>query len=67
MKSDRASPHGSVLFIQLPDEQQSHRRPGSCDVDDRVPEAHQGENDARSVGKGERDKRGVDEGIDSVY
>ena len=36
------------------------------DVDDRVPEAHEGEDDAGRVGVGNGDGFGVDEGVDAV-
>lgn len=36
------------------------------DVDDRIPEAHEGKDDACSVGVGDGDFLGVDEGVDAV-
>lgn len=41
--------------------------PGSRDVDDRVPEAHQWKYDTGRVDEGKGDKVGVDEGVDSVH
>ena len=54
------------LCVQLPAEQQAHGGPGGGDVDDRVPEAHQGQDDAGGVGEGQGDKGRVDEGVDAI-
>ena len=59
--------NGSLTFVQLTAEQQPHGRPGGCGVDDGVPEAHQGKDDAGGVGKREGDEGWVDERVDSVY
>lgn len=39
---------------------------GGRDVDDRVPEAHEGKDDPCGVGVGDGDGLGVDEGVDAV-
>ena len=53
----------------MPEEVQEEGAAGGArgrDVDDRVPEAHEGEDDAGRVGVGNGDGFGVDEGIDAV-
>ena len=57
---------GPSLLVQLTAEERPDGGPGGGDVDDRVPEAHQGEDDAGGVGEGEGNEGGVDEGVDSV-
>ena len=47
-------------------EQAAHRGPGGGEIDDGIPEAHEGEDDAGGVGEGEGDEFGVDEGVDAV-
>ena len=60
--------HGAAarLLVQSTAQQQPHGGPRGGDVDDRVPEPHQGEDDAGSVAEGEGDEGWVDEGVDSV-
>lgn len=57
---------GSLISVQLTAEQQPHSGPGGCEVDDGIPEAHQGKHDAGGIGEREGDHGGVDEGIDPV-
>ena len=52
--------------MELAGEQQPDGGPGRRDVDDRVPEAHEREDDAGGVGEGEGDEGGVDERVDAV-
>lgn len=63
---DDRSPLRSGVAAQFPAEEEAHAGPGGRDVDDGIPEAHQGEHNTRGVGEGEGDEGGVDEGVDSV-
>lgn len=51
-------------------EEVGKERPASsargCDIDDRIPEAHEGKDDACRVGVRDGDGLGVDEGVDAV-
>ena len=48
------------------DEEPPHGRPRGRDVDDAVPETHQGEDDAGGVGEGEGNEIRVNKRVDSV-
>ena len=48
------------------DEEPPHGRPRGGDVDDAIPETHQGKDDAGGVGEGEGDEVRVDKRVDSV-
>ena len=48
------------------DEEPPHGRPRGGDVDDAIPETHEGEDDAGGVGEGEGDEVRVDKRVDSV-
>ena len=61
----RPSPTAAPIRISA-DEEPPHGRPRSGDVDDAIPETHQGKDDTRGVGEGERDEVRVDKRVDSV-
>ena len=59
--SPAATPIRTVAHEEPP-----HGRPRGGDVDDAIPETHQGQNDAGGVGEGERYEVRVDKRVDSV-
>lgn len=61
----RPSPTATPIRTSA-DEEPSHSRPRSGDVDDAIPETHQGKDDAGGVGEGKRDEVRVDKRVDSV-
>lgn len=61
----RTSPTATPIRTSA-DEQPPHGRPRGSDVDDAIPEAHEGENDAGGVGEGERDEVRVDKRVNPI-
>lgn len=61
----RPSPTATPIRT-IVDEEPPHGRPRGRDVDDAIPETHQGEDDAGGVGEGEGDEIRVDKRVDSV-
>ena len=60
------SPPTTTPIRAIVDEESPHGRPRGRDVDDTVPETHQGEDDAGGVGEGEGNEIRVNKRVDSV-
>ena len=66
VEASRAPVLGRVFLVEAAAEEQPNGAPGGRNVNDGVPEAHQGEDDAGGVGEGEGNEGRVHKGIYSV-
>ena len=58
--------HPEQVGFQIALKERAYGVPGRNDIDDGVPEPHEGQNDRSSVAEGERHCRRVREGVDSI-
>lgn len=61
----RPSPTATPIRT-IVEEEPPHGRPRGSNVDDAIPETHQGKDDAGGVGEGQRNEVRVDKRVDSV-